>query len=311
MKMRIEFRGLALVALACGCSSGGSTTGSAMSGSGTAGSGSTASAGSVSAGNAGSGSVISPGSGSATTGTVSGSAGTSAATGTLSGATGSSGMTGQGTGSLAPDGSATVDAGGSDDVNASDAPHQAFSCTLLLAPFQTSQWFTGGFQAAVGASKWEIKWAHNAYTENWANPTDGFWGTAIMGSACAMNSTAPDRVFFTVYSKTITGEAAWETAVTKVVDNIKAKYPTAKQIVLIGMARAPNNQPCPNNNDVALVVTPEEEQAMKAVADKSAGLVTVGPAYGVTSCAYFVMNNTNLQGNGAKECADALIPFYK
>jgi hypothetical protein len=218
-------------------------------------------------------------------------------------------MTGQGTGSVAPDGSVTVDAGGSNDVSV--APPQAFSCTLLLAPFQTSQWFLGGFQAAVGASKWEIKWAHNAYTENWANPSDGFWGTATMAPACSMNATMPDRVFFTVYSKTITGEAAWETAVTKVVDNIKAKYPSAKQIVLIGMARAPNNQPCPGNNDVALVVTSEEEQAMKAVADKSAGLVTVGPPYGVTSCAYFVTNNTNLQGNGPKECADTLIPFYK
>jgi len=197
--------------------------------------------------------------------------------------------------------------GSSSDVN---APPQSFTCTLLLAPYQTSQWFLAGFQAAVGASKWEIKWAHNAYTENWASPRDGFWGTATM-SPCSMNATTPDRVFFTVYSKTITGEGPWETAVTKVVDNIKAKYPSAKQIVLIGMARAPNNQQCPNNNDVALVVTPEEEQAMKAVADKSGGLVTVGPPYGVTSCAYFVTNNTNLQGNGPMECANALIPFYK
>ncbi|HEY1536322.1 MAG TPA: hypothetical protein VGF76_20020, partial [Polyangiaceae bacterium] len=77
-----------------------------------------------------------------------------------------------------------------------------FSCTLIIGCYQTSQWFDGGFESAVGTAKWEIKWDHYTFTENWANPADKFWDVPI-ASQCTSNASMPDRVLFIAYSMTL------------------------------------------------------------------------------------------------------------
>jgi hypothetical protein len=295
MGMKIDLCGLALVAIASGC--GESAPGSNVSSTGVDG-GST------------------PVHGGNSTGSVDGGSDASSATSGNSGMTEEAGASGaiDASGPSAADGSPTVDGGADDavsrDVNTSDAP-QNFTCTLVLGAYQTSEWFDGGFRSAVGATRWEIKWEHNTYTELWADPTNAFWNIPTESPPCATNATTPDRVIFIVYSKTISAESDWETAVTKVVGTIKTKYPSAKLIQLLGMARAPNDQACPGNSDVAIVVGPAEQQAMQAVSDKSAGLVQVGPAYFVPDCASFLPNNTNLTPAAAAAVATMLAPLYK
>ncbi|MEA2697362.1 MAG: hypothetical protein QOI66_1633 [Myxococcales bacterium] len=73
-----------------------------------------------------------------------------------------------------------------------------FTCTLVLGAFQTSQWYDAGFEKAVGTERWEIKSAHNNWTEKWADPNNAIWNLPTT-SPCATNPTKPDRVLLIVY----------------------------------------------------------------------------------------------------------------
>ncbi|HXK18892.1 MAG TPA: hypothetical protein VNG33_13870 [Polyangiaceae bacterium] len=276
--------------------SGQTTTAGAPSSAGSSGAAGGNSASGSSTGGAGGGSGLSVGGtvdgGSA--GTAGGSGGTSAAGG------GSGGSGGSNSNGGVPAASGSGGGGGS----------PSFSCTLVIGCFQTSQWYGAGFEATVGTDKWEIKADHNTFTENWANPTDAFWNLPI-ASPCAKDQSLPDRVLFISYSKTLTTEDAWETQLSQVIANVKTKFPSVKQVDLLGMVRAPNNVMCANNNNPSTIVKPEQDQALQAVADKSAGMVKVGPKYFAPSCDSFVTNNTNLTDAAAAAIAPTLSAFYK
>src|SRR5258705_461627 len=124
-------------------------------------------------------------------------------------------------------------------------------------------------------------------------------------------AASPDRVLFVAYSKNLMTEEAWETQLSNVMDNVKSKFPSVKQIDLLGMVRAPNNQMCPNNNNPSTIVKPEQDQALQAVADKSAGAIKVGPKYFAPGCDSFVTNNTNLTAAAAAAIAPTLAAAYK
>jgi len=187
---------------------------------------------------------------------------------------------------------------------------QNFTCSLILGAGQTTQWYNGGgFESAVGTAKWEMKATDNTFTEAWADAASNFWGLTTQ-SPCAANATMPDRVLLIVYSKTITSEADWETQINKVMANIKAKFSSVKQIELLTMARGPGNTMC--GTAVATQISPAQDQAMKAVADGSAGMIRVGPQYFAPTCAAFATsNNTNLTSAGATAVAQMLAAVYK
>jgi hypothetical protein len=248
-----------------------------------------------------------------------GSANAAAGAGTSgSSAGGASGGAGLGSGGAPGGGSAGMPSGGTSSNGGaasgagggSSGGSPSFSCTLMIGCFQTSQWFDAGFETAVGNEKWEIKADHNTFTENWANPTDAFWNIPV-ASPCANNATMPDRVLFIAYSKTLMTEEAWETQLSMVMTNVKTKFPSVKQIDLLGMVRAPNNEMCPNNSNPSTIVKPEEDQALQAVADKSAGMIKVGPKYFAPSCDSFVTNNTNLTAAAATAVAPTVAAAYK
>ncbi|HET6280577.1 MAG TPA: hypothetical protein VFH73_06415 [Polyangia bacterium] len=297
MRISVACGLFALLLVAAGCSdSGGGATPTGTGG-----------AGGSNAGSGGSG-----GSSAGTGGSSSGSGGSQSGTG------GSGGVDPTGSG-----GSAGVDAGGSVDVPGEagggtgggaggtdgGAPGN-FSCTLILGAGQTLQWYNGGgFEAAVGTAKWEIKATDNTFTEVWANAGGSPWSLAT-ASACTTNATTPDRVVLIVYSHTLTAQMEWETQIGMAVTNIKTKYPSAKAIELLSFARGPNNMMCGTSPYTA--TTAAQDMAMQAVADKSAGMVKVGPKYFVPTCAAFAMAaNTNLTPAGAMAVAQMLVAAYK
>jgi hypothetical protein len=192
-------------------------------------------------------------------------------------------------------------------------PAQNFTCTLVLGAFQTSQWYDGGFETAVGTEHWEIKAAHNLWTERWANLNDSAWNIPTV-SPCTTGATTPDRVLFVVYKNFMVpavAPAVWEPEVTKDVENIKVKYPSAKQIELLTLARGPNNQLCPGNTSRNISIAPEIDAAIESIAAKSGGMVKAGPKYYVPDCSMFEGNTTTLlPGVGAK-VAPQLIEYYK
>jgi hypothetical protein len=276
----------------------------------------------------GSAATPAPGSGGSGGGTASGSGGSSGTGGSGSGGT----QGGTGGGSVGSGGSAGSGSGGADVPDASPGtggageagapevgggtggtdggPAGSFNCTLVLGAGQTLQWYNGGgFQAAVGDTKWEIKATDNTFTEAWAMAGNAFWNLATQ-SPCATNPTMPDRVVLIVYSHTLTAQADWQTQIGMATTNIKTKYPSAKSIELLSFARGPNNMMCGTSPYTA--TTAAQDTAMQAVADASAGMVKVGPKYFVPSCASFATaNNTNLNAAGAMAIAQMLSAVYK
>jgi hypothetical protein len=265
-------------------------------------------------------SVVSPPAGDASSG--GGSSGSGGGDMAGGGATGSGGATAGSGGAAgadaavtAPDGAGAVMADGSaGDGAASDVREEAnFTCTLVLGAFQTSQWYDAGFEKAVGTERWEIKSAHNNWTEKWADPGNAIWNLPTV-SPCATNPTKPDRVLLIVYKDMFSPPippAVWEPEITKDVQNIKTKYPSVRRIELLTLARAPNNQPCPGNTSRNIVISPDIENAIQAVADKSGGLVAVGPKYYVPDCSMFLMNITTLTDNAGALVAPMLVDYYK
>ncbi|HEX3694068.1 MAG TPA: hypothetical protein VH374_01665 [Polyangia bacterium] len=228
-----------------------------------------------------------------------------------SGGAGGTTVSGSGGDAVADSGPPPADVA-SDGAGGNDAGQivaEDFTCTLILGTGQSLQWFNGGFETAVGSAKWEIKATDNTYTEAWAVPTSAFWNVQVQ-SPCTSNATTPDRVLFIVYSKTLTAEADWETQINKVMANIKTKFPSVKKIDLLTMVRGPDDKMC--GTAVATVVSPAQDQAMKSVADASAGMITVGPQYFAPTCGAFSdQGNTNLTSAGAAAVGQMLAATYK
>jgi len=251
-----------------------------------------------------------------------------------SGGPGTSGVAGMG--GASPDGGAGQNgaagsAGGGGGTGPSPGP---FACNLVLGLFTTSQWFNGTNpggasktflqQDGIDAKKWEGKLQKYSYIEKWSDPANGLW-TQVTQNACATNPTTPDRVLFVGFSPGIpadqdyakyhamaTDQAGWETQLNLVITNIKTKYPSAKEIDVLTMGRAPNNVLCSNNNDVDTVIAPYEDAAFEAVAAASNGLVKVGPKYYVPDCAtsYIFANDSDYTTTAANALAIQIATYY-
>jgi hypothetical protein len=93
--------------------------------------------------------------------------------------------------------------------------------------------------------------------------------------------------------------------------NVKAKYPSVKQIELITLVRGPNNELCPGNTSRNISVAPEIDAAIQETADESGGLVKVGPKAYAPDCSMFQPNITTLTDAGAKAVAPMMVEYYK
>jgi hypothetical protein len=130
----------------------------------------------------------------------------------------------------------------------------------------------------------------------WADPNSPYWKTNVI-SACTKGSATPDRVIFLPFSLSLKTLEEWQSNLDKVVSAIKLHFPAVKRIEFISTIRAPNNQPCPNDNDSGIVVPAYVDEAIQNAADKSGGLVTVGPKIAVKDCSWWV-GGTDLTGAG-------------
>jgi hypothetical protein len=206
---------------------------------------------------------------------------------------------------------------------------------MVLGLFTTSQWFNGTNpggasktflqQDGIDATKWEGKLQKYSYIEKWADPANGLWTQATQ-NPCAANTATPDRVMFVGFSPGIgadqdydkyhlmtVDQAGWEKQLNTVITNIKTKYPSAKEIDILTMGRAPNNMLCSNNSDIDTVIAPYEDAAFEAVAAASNGLVKVGPKYYVPDCAtsYIFQNDSDYTTTAANALAIQIAAYYK
>jgi hypothetical protein len=246
--------------------------------------------------------------------------------GASGGSTGEDGAAGDvaGTGGAPPDGSAAEvgSDGGQDGGGASGPSAGPFTCNMVLGLFTTSQWFNGTNpggatktflqQDGIDPKKWEAKLQKYSYVEKWADPANGVWKIPVANS-CATNATGPDRVLFVGYSPdTKHDQPTIQALLEKVIALIKTTYPTAKEIDLLTMGRAPNNMMCPNNSDPNTVVGAYFDQAIQAISDASNGLIKPGPKYYVPDCqnSYIFANDTDYTTTAANAIAIQVAAYY-
>ncbi len=266
-----------------------------------------------------------------------GQTGSSAAAGVGTGGSGSAdAMSGSTTGSTASAGSSGADGASgstgaltSGSTEAGAAPEGGntgagpFTCNLVLGLFTTSQWFNGTnpggatktfLMDGVDMTRWESKTQKYSYVEKWISPTSSLWSLNL-NNPCASNSTTPDRVIFVGFSPDTTqgkSQAGWEMVLNSVIATIEMKYPSAKEIDILTMGRAPNNMLCPNNSDAETIIPAYEDAAYQAVADASGGLIVVGPTYYVPDCnsSYIFANDTDYTTTASNYIATEVAAYY-
>jgi hypothetical protein len=314
MSPRRKFKMLLLpLLLSLGCSSG-----PAVSRGGGGGQGGTAAAGSSGQGGAGQ-----AGSGPGGTAGIDGTGGSvgTAGIGGSAGVGGSAGAAAAGAGGSSDGGGAGQD-GATDSQGGTGPSAGPFTCNMVLGLFTTSQWFNGTNpggasktflqQPGIDATKWEGKMQKYSYVEKWADPMNALWSLTT-ANPCATNPTSPDRVLFVAFSPdTKHDQPTFQALVEKVIANIQAKYPSAKEIDILTMGRAPGNMMCPNNSDTDTVIGAYEDDAFQAIADASNGLIKVGPKYYVPDCqnSYIFANDTDYTTTAANSIAIQNATYY-
>jgi hypothetical protein len=151
------------------------------------------------------------------------------------------------------------------------------------------------------------------YIDLWANPADPAWNTAFDGGhMCASGAKAPDRVIFIATKAPPYPPATfYQTNMTMIVNDIKAKYPSAKRIELMTLIRAPNNVPCTGSPTTSEQIIPAaEDQGIKAAAAAFPGLVVALPAMFVAMCSDFNPGAPQYTAAGAMDIAKVYGKYY-
>ena len=224
------------------------------------------------------------------------------------GGSGTGGGAGRGTGGAGGGGGTSGGGSGSGGTNVGGSNGQGpFTCTEVLGLEITNEWWSAGFLTdVVDATKFQIKWHHQGYLENWADPSSPFWANqgnastpdagAPIQSPCAKDSLTPDRVLFVAVDFDIVTVNAWVAALSQAVATIKTKYsPNLKWIDLTTLVRCPGDIMCNSsehygpgaNVDVPLedcYVPPYVDAAIAQVIAANPDFVGLGPEPQATAC---------------------------
>jgi len=181
-----------------------------------------------------------------------------------------------------------------------------FRCNLLLGVAVTSEWFEAGFERIVDDARWEaILKPHTSLTE-WGDASDPVWALAP-SSACAEQPNAPDRVLLTVMKWEYKTADEWHAGLNAAVRAIQAHFPSAQQIVLLTMIRAPHNVSCGN---AMSVVEPFVDEAVARAAREQPELVCAGPQLEALSCELFKNGGPHFSDAGRLEIAKVVGTYY-
>jgi hypothetical protein len=182
-----------------------------------------------------------------------------------------------------------------------------FTCTEILGVSVTGDWFGAGFEKGVDDARFQARTRTHAFIELWGDPKDPIWSVPLV-SPCAKNASAPDRVIFTGVNWQYKTTDEWTAALTKAVDTIHAKYPSAKRIELLTMLRGPGNKSC--GNDQMTVVQPVVDEAVAKVLAKYPKLVTAAPKFEAPSCAVFTKGGPHYTPEGMAAVAKVYAAHY-
>jgi hypothetical protein len=194
----------------------------------------------------------------------------------------------------------------------------AFTCNLVFGNTTTQQWFNGGFLTYPGieASRWELIAVGHHYIGSWAQANDTGWTTAFDSNhKCDSDAQNPERVIFIVtQSPPYSTAKQYQTDITAIVKNIKAKYSQVKSIELTTLIRSPGNSAtvCSTKSGNEQSIPTAEDEGMAAVAADPAfaGLVSVLPPFYVTACSDFNPDAPQYTDKGAANIAKVYGAYF-
>jgi hypothetical protein len=181
-----------------------------------------------------------------------------------------------------------------------------YVCTQIMGVSVTGDWFGAGFETGVDDKRFQAITRSHAFIELWGDPKNDIWTVPVV-SPCAERSTNPDRVVFTTVNWQFKTTEEWVTAMTKVVNVLKAKYSGLRRIELLTMLRAPGNKTC--GNDMS-VVAPAVDEAVAKVVAANPTLVTPGPKLEAPSCAVFTKGGPHYTPLGMAAVAKVYAAHY-
>lgn len=199
-----------------------------------------------------------------------------------------------------------------------DAGKSAFTCNLVFGNTTTQQWFNGGFLTYPGieASRWELIAVGHHYIGAWAQANDAGWTTAFDSNhKCANDAQNPERAIFIVtQSPPYSTAKQYQTDITAIVKNIKAKYSQIKRIELTTLIRSPGNSDtaCSSKSGNEQSIPAAEDEGLAAVAADPAfaGLVFVLPPFYVTACSDFNPDAPQYTDKGAANIAKVYGAYF-
>jgi hypothetical protein len=118
-------------------------------------------------------------------------------------------------------------------------------------------------------------------------------------------------VVLTVLSWTITAESEWQSLTEMAVANLRAKYPALKRVDLMTVIRGPGNMACgtPAAGET-IVMPPELDAALAAVAAENPGFVFVTPKFEAPNCAAFSGGGPHLTTAGDMTMAATISAYF-
>jgi hypothetical protein len=111
------------------------------------------------------------------------------------------------------------------------------------------QWYFGGFREASGGS-WELRWVGGGSIGNWADPSYVGWQDSYQADSCSQSGSAPDRGLINVSGDYNTDPDYWAQQTQAAITNLRAKYPSIRQVIVQPVVGGPGGGQCTFNGEV-------------------------------------------------------------
>jgi hypothetical protein len=179
---------------------------------------------------------------------------------------------------------------------------------LILGIQTTSEWF-GKFEKIADDDRWELMSQDSAHLEKWADPKHAVWALAKK-SPCVTNPEAPERIVFMGVNYDYATVDEFMPKYQAVLDNIKAKYPSAKRVDIMTYTRGPGNMECKDaDRPEDSYIKPAQDQTITQLAMLNPAFVFPAPQWEVDTCDDFTLC-PHLTGDANQILAAKLATYF-
>jgi hypothetical protein len=194
-------------------------------------------------------------------------------------------------------------------VNAQQAP---FVCTEVIGFSVTESWYNGGFIGSTpNPGNWQLRWFSGGSIDQWAAGA-GFpgWNAEYLVTRCNQSSDRPDRVVLQVSGQYNSDPNWWAQQTGYAINNIRNRYPSERQIVLMPIIGGPGGGACYDSSGNINRATYNFPYINQGLRMNVGGEVILGPAETVRSCAEYKDNVGHLTPDAARAAGIRIAQWF-